>query len=67
MAAADETSAEVYAEADRWWHGEGPPEQLVRAALEGIAAVYLEHADIQEALRFAADTVRERELPLINP
>ena len=49
MAAADETSAEVYAEADRWWHGEGPPEQLVRAALEGIAAVYLEHADILRA------------------
>jgi uncharacterized protein (DUF433 family) len=27
----------------------------------------LEREDIQEALRFAADTVRERELPLINP
>ena len=24
------------AEADRWWHGEGPPEELVRVALEGI-------------------------------
>jgi AcrR family transcriptional regulator len=49
MAAAAETSAEVYAEADRWWHGEGPPEQLVRVALEGIAAVYLEHGDILRA------------------
>jgi AcrR family transcriptional regulator len=49
MAAATETAAEVYAEADRWWHGEGPPEQLVHEALEGIAAVYLEHGDILRA------------------
>ena len=49
MAAADETSAEVYEEADCWWHGEGPPEQLVRVALEGIAAVYLEHSNILRA------------------
>jgi AcrR family transcriptional regulator len=46
MAAADEVSAETYEEADRWWHGEGPPDQLVRAALEGIAAVFLEHGAI---------------------
>jgi AcrR family transcriptional regulator len=46
MAAADEVSAETYEEADRWWHGEGPPDQLVREALEGIAAVYLEHSVI---------------------
>jgi uncharacterized protein (DUF433 family) len=26
----------------------------------------LEPSDIQEALRFAAETVRERELPLVN-
>jgi TetR/AcrR family transcriptional regulator, ethionamide resistance regulator len=49
MAAAEETSAEVYAEADRWWHGEGPPAELVRVALEGIAEVYLQHAGILRA------------------
>jgi AcrR family transcriptional regulator len=49
MAAADEASAEIYSEADRWWHGEGPPAELVRAALEGIATVFLEHADILRA------------------
>jgi AcrR family transcriptional regulator len=49
MAAAEETAAEVYAEADRWWHGEGPPAELVRLALEGIADVYLQHADILRA------------------
>ena len=34
-----------------------------------ILAAYpdLEHEDIQEALRFAAEAVRERELPLTNP
>src|SRR4051812_4503693 len=47
--AADGVAAEIYAEADRWWHGEGPPEKLVRQALEGIAAVYLEHGDMLRA------------------
>jgi uncharacterized protein (DUF433 family) len=38
-------------------------------AEDDIVAAYpdLEHADIQEALRYAADAVRERELPLVTP
>ena len=47
--AANATAAEVYAEADRWWHGEGPPEQLVREALGGIASVYVANADVLRA------------------
>jgi TetR/AcrR family transcriptional regulator, ethionamide resistance regulator len=47
--AANAAAAEVYAEADRWWHGEGRPEQLVREALEGIAAVFEQHADMLRA------------------
>jgi AcrR family transcriptional regulator len=47
--ATNEAAADVYAEADRWWHGEGPPETLVREALEGIAAVYCEHSDMLRA------------------
>jgi AcrR family transcriptional regulator len=47
--AANATAAAVYAEADRWWHGEGPPEQLVREALEGIADVYCANADVLRA------------------
>jgi AcrR family transcriptional regulator len=47
--AAAAAAAEIYAEADRWWHGEGPPEQLVREALEGITGVYGNHADILRA------------------
>jgi AcrR family transcriptional regulator len=47
--AADAAAGEVYAEADRWWHGEGPPVKLVREALEGIAAVYCQHADMLRA------------------
>jgi AcrR family transcriptional regulator len=41
--ASESVAAEIYAEADRWWHGSGPPEQLVREALEGIADVYRKH------------------------
>jgi len=47
--AANAAAAEVYAEADRWWHGEGRPEDLVREALEGIAGVYCDHADVLRA------------------
>lgn len=47
--AAEAAAAEMYAEADRWWHGEGPPEQLVREALDGIADVYRAHADMLRA------------------
>jgi AcrR family transcriptional regulator len=54
MAASEAAAGEVYAEADRWWHGEGPPEQLVREALEGIAAVYLRHAEVLRAAVEAA-------------
>src|SRR6266545_7510963 len=47
--AVETAAAEMYAEADRWWHGSGPPEQLVREALEGIANVFCEHADMLRA------------------
>jgi AcrR family transcriptional regulator len=40
---ADVTEA-LYTEAARWWHGTGPPEQLVRVALEGIVDVFQRHA-----------------------
>ena len=46
MAAAAEAAEAMAAEADRWWHGEGPPEQLVRVALEGIVEVYLRHSAV---------------------
>ena len=46
MAAATEAAEAMIAEADRWWHGEGPPEQLVRVALEGIVGVYLRHSAV---------------------
>ena len=49
MSAAAEVTEELYERADSWWHGEGPPEQLVRAALEGILQVYVEHAALLRA------------------
>jgi len=30
----------LYGEAERWWHGDGSPEELVRAALEGVVDLY---------------------------
>jgi AcrR family transcriptional regulator len=47
--AAESVAAEIYAEADRWWHGSGPPEQLIREALAGIANVYCNHGDMLRA------------------
>jgi TetR/AcrR family transcriptional regulator, ethionamide resistance regulator len=44
MAALGDVTEELYAEADRWWHGEGPPDQLMRVALEGIVDVFQRHA-----------------------
>src|SRR6187549_1686157 len=46
MAAAAEVAEETAAEADRWWHGEGAPEELVRVALQGIVAVYVRHSSM---------------------
>ena len=46
MAVAEEVAAELYREADRWWHGEGPPQTLVRESLEGAVAVYAKHANL---------------------
>ena len=49
MSAASEVNAELFERADTWWHGEGPPEQLVRAAFDGILKVYVEHAALLRA------------------
>jgi fatty acid-binding protein DegV len=42
-------NAELFERADTWWHGEGPPEELVRGALRGILQVYVEHAALLRA------------------
>ncbi len=44
MAALEEVAEQMYAEAARWWQGEGPPEQLMRVALQGIVEVFQRHA-----------------------
>ena len=49
MSAATEVTAELFERADTWWHGEGPPEELVRAAFDGILKVYVEHAALLRA------------------
>jgi AcrR family transcriptional regulator len=49
MSAAAEVTGELYERADTWWRGEGPPEELIREALEGIQQVYREHAALLRA------------------
>ena len=44
MAVAEDVVGELMVEADRWWHGEGRPEVLIREALEGVARVYERNA-----------------------
>lgn len=46
MALTTEVANELYHEADRWWHGVGEPEALVRAALEGIGGVYEQYVGL---------------------
>ncbi len=46
LAAVEDVSSILYEEADRWWHGEGEPAELVRSAIAGIASVYAEHASL---------------------
>ncbi len=46
VSAAEGVTAELYEQADRWWHGEGPPRERVLTALEGVTASYAQHADL---------------------
>jgi TetR/AcrR family transcriptional regulator, ethionamide resistance regulator len=44
LVAVEEVADQLYRMADRWWHGEGPPAERVRLALEGVVSVYAENA-----------------------
>jgi TetR/AcrR family transcriptional regulator, ethionamide resistance regulator len=46
LGAVEEIADELYRMADRWWHGEGPPADQVRAAIEGVVSVYAKHAGV---------------------
>lgn len=43
MTATAAVADELYREADRWWHGQGEPETLVREALGGVTSLYAGH------------------------
>jgi TetR/AcrR family transcriptional regulator, ethionamide resistance regulator len=40
MVITEEVVDALYEEADRWWHGEGSPEETIRAGLEGVVGTY---------------------------
>jgi TetR/AcrR family transcriptional regulator, ethionamide resistance regulator len=44
MDAAAGVSEALYNEADRWWHGEGSPEEIVRGALGDVSRHWTENA-----------------------
>lgn len=46
LGAVEETADELYEMADRWWHGEGPPAERVRVAIDGVVSVYAERAGV---------------------
>jgi TetR/AcrR family transcriptional regulator, ethionamide resistance regulator len=48
----EEIAEELYRMADRWWHGEGPPAERVRIAIDGVVSVYAKHAGV---LRIATE------------
>jgi AcrR family transcriptional regulator len=45
-AAMEDVSDEAYREADRWWHGAGEPQVLIRAAIDGVVDVYQRHVNL---------------------
>lgn len=49
VAAAGDTADALYREADRWWHGGGPPEERLTGALSGIAELYDRHSSLLRA------------------
>lgn len=49
IATASETAEALYREADRWWNGEGPPEERLIEALTGMAELYERHGSLLRA------------------
>ncbi len=46
VATAESLVEDLYREAEVWWHGDGPPRELIRAALEGVVAIMRRHAGL---------------------
>jgi AcrR family transcriptional regulator len=44
MSALAEVAEKLYSEAAHWWHGDGPPEQLIRSAVSGTVDVFERHS-----------------------
>jgi AcrR family transcriptional regulator len=62
MEAVEEVAAALYEQADRWWHGEGEPAELVRDAVAGVARVWAGQARVLRAVTEAStydEEVRE--------
>jgi TetR/AcrR family transcriptional regulator, ethionamide resistance regulator len=49
VATAADTAEALYQATDRWWHGEGPPQERLRQALHGMSSLYERHAGLLRA------------------
>jgi TetR/AcrR family transcriptional regulator, ethionamide resistance regulator len=62
MEAVEEVAAALYEQADRWWHGEGEPAELISDAVGGVARVWASQARVLRAVTEASsydEEVRE--------
>jgi AcrR family transcriptional regulator len=54
MRLAEEASAELYEQADLWWHGEGDAMEQLRSSLGHVVELYLRHAAVLRVVSEAA-------------
>jgi len=50
MRLTEEITEDLYVEAERWYHGDGEPEDVMREAIGKISALYREHAPLIKAI-----------------
>lgn len=69
LSAVEQIAGTLYDEADRWWHGEGNPEELVEEAVRGVVAVYAANASLMRIATEAStydEEIREFWMDLVG-
>jgi len=69
LAAVEQVAGALYDEADRWWHGERNPQELVEAAVSGVVGVYAAHASLMRIATEAStydEEIREFWMDLVG-
>lgn len=69
FAAVEQVAGTLYDEAERWWHGEGNPEELVEQAIAGVVGVYAANASLMRIATEAStydEEIREFWMALVG-